>query len=287
MHVVIVIVSSIISTLFLGPWGYLIWDWLANNEPTTWWRLAAMLVLPLPGGFFFCMVVIGVQRLIQGDPDATLSDEEELERLLSGAGFYIQRTDDPDAPLIKLGTGRDLMGEPKRPLVHVFQHVELRNAAFENHPELIRDLGGARSSWPLLHMWSKARVRCEDLGLLPEGSDDIEGALEEDGKLFDAVSIRVLKRGGYTAYVVTMPPPEHCPESHLVAIVHKDDEPHEYMEESPSTRYFTLEKADISDRPLLCEWRRDGSRENYGEGPAPDSDDFANAVFDRVSAETR
>ena len=171
---------------------------------------------------------------------------------------------------------------PKRPLLYMFQHVTLREAAFENHPELIRDLSGGHSHWPLLHMWSKARIRCEEVDLLPEGSDDIEGAFEEDRKLFEAVAIHPLKRGGYAAYVVTMPAPEVSPDAYLAAIVHKADESHEYMRESPSTRYFTLERTDISDRPLLCEWRRDGSRENYGEGPAPQVEAFADAVFDRV-----
>lgn len=172
---------------------------------------------------------------------------------------------------------------PKRPLLYMFQHVTLREAAFENHPELMRDLAGdGRSSWPLLHMWSKARIRCEEADLLPEGSGDTEGAFEEDSKLFDAVAIRPVKRGGYTAHVVTMPVPEGSPDAYLAAIVHKDDEAHEYMRGSPSTRYFTLERTDTPDRPLLCEWRRDGSRENYGEGPAPQVEPFADAVFERV-----
>jgi hypothetical protein len=83
---------------------------------------------------------------------------------------------------------------------------------------------------------------------------------------------------------VSMPIPESSPEAHFVAIVHKDDEPHDYMRESPSTRYFTLERTDVSDRPLLCEWRRDGSHGNYGDGPAPDLEAFADAVFERVLA---
>lgn len=173
---------------------------------------------------------------------------------------------------------------PKRPVLYMFQHVALSEAAFENHPELIRELGGERSPLPLLHFWSKAQQRCVDAGLLDIEHMDDDEAMEAETELFRAVAVHPRKRAGYTAYVVGMPPPVSRTEAYFVAIVHKDDEPHEYMRESPSTRYFTLEKADISDRPLLCELRRDGSRENYGGGPAPELEAFATAVFDRVLA---
>ena len=91
------------------------------------------------------------------------------------------------------------------------------------------------------------------------------------------------KRNGYTALVVTMPVPESPPEAHFVAIVRKDDESKEHRRESPSTRYFTLEKSHTP-LPVLCECRRDGSRRNYGEGPAPDIGAFVEAVFERVAA---
>jgi hypothetical protein len=164
---------------------------------------------------------------------------------------------------------------PGRPVLYAFQHVTLPEAAFQNHPELIRELAGGRPlGGPLVRFQGKAHIRCAAAGLI-DGTDD-------EADLFEPVAIHPRKRSGFTAYVVTMPVPESSPEAHFVAIVHKDDEAHEYMRESPSTRYFTLEKSDISDRPMLCEWRRDGSHANHGEGPAPNLEAFAHAVFERV-----
>ncbi len=176
--------------------------------------------------------------------------------------------------------------EPKRPLLYLFQHVALREAAFENHPELIRELAEPPSHLPLLHFWSRASLQCERAGPFaddPSGEDD--AALTAEREWLDAVRIHPYARDGYTAHIVTLPAPEASPEAYFVAIVHKDDEPHEYRRESPSTRYFTLEQADLpAARPLLCEWLRDGSRENYGEGPVPTREAFAAAVFERVLA---
>ncbi|CAN5145128.1 hypothetical protein BH11PLA2_BH11PLA2_45250 [soil metagenome] len=151
----------------------------------------------------------------------------------------------------------------------MFQHVALWEAAFENNPELIRELASEGSPLTLLHFRSKAEIQCIDAGLLDIDYMDDDEAMDAEYELFRAVAIHHRKRAGYTAHVVAMPPPEFSPEAHFVAIVHKDDEPHEYMQESHSTRYFTLEKTDISDQPLLCEWLRDGTRENYGERTCP------------------
>lgn len=49
---------------------------------------------------------------------------------------------------------------PKRPLLYMFQHVALREAAFENHPELVSELAGECSPPPLLHFRSRAEIRC-------------------------------------------------------------------------------------------------------------------------------
>lgn len=65
--------------------------------------------------------------------------------------------------------------EPKRPLLYLFQHVALREAAFENHPELIRELAEPPSRLPLLHFWSRASLQCERVGPFaddPSGEND-------------------------------------------------------------------------------------------------------------------
>lgn len=172
---------------------------------------------------------------------------------------------------------------PARPLLYMFQHVALREAAFENHPELTRDLADGPGVLPLLHFRSRARLLCERAGL-PCADEMDDAAMEAEDALFDAVAIHRRRRGGHTAHVVAMPAPESSPEAHLVAIVHRDDEPRDHMRESPSTRYFTLETAHPGDRPLLCEWRRDGTHVNYGEGPEPEIGAFVDAVFGRVAS---
>jgi hypothetical protein len=74
----------------------------------------------------------------------------------------------------------------------------------------------------------------------------------------------------------------HLNSFHFAAIIHKDDEPHEYMKVSPSTRYLTLEKTRHSDTAMLCEWHRDGTRVNHGAGHAPELEKFKEALFDRL-----
>jgi hypothetical protein len=173
----------------------------------------------------------------------------------------------------------DLADMPKRPLLYMFQHVALREAAFENHPELIRELAGSPSRLPLLHFQSKARLLCRQFELNDSLLEDDDAAMT----LFSAVKIHPHTQDGYTAYIVSMPEPESSLEAYFVAILHKDDEPHEYMARSLSTRYFTLEKADPpSDRPLFCEWFENDSRNNYGDGPVPTLAAFTTAVFERV-----
>lgn len=173
-------------------------------------------------------------------------------------------------------------GRP-RPLLYMFQYVVLREAAFQNHPELIRELEGKRSMLPLLHFQSKAHLRCIEAGLIDPYQQETDAGMEAESKLFEAVAVHPHKRNGYTAHVVSMPQPESPLEAHFVAIVHKDDEPKRYRQASPSTRYFTLEKS-LTALPLLCEHRPDGSRTNYGERPSPDMGDFVGAVFERVHA---
>jgi len=168
--------------------------------------------------------------------------------------------------------------EPQRPLLYFFQHVALRQAAFINHPELIKELVEPPSDRPLIHFWSMACLRCEEAGLFAD-----EAAMSD--YWMEAVKIhQYTKKNGYTIYIVTMPQPEFSLESFFTSIVHKDGEPHQYGSKSAGTRYFTLEKADVAG-PLLCEWLENGSRKNYGErgSSVPTQKAFADAVFDLLS----
>lgn len=302
------IIALILNLVLFLPWAYLLFDVLAG-VPTTWWRWIGLIGLPIlliP----FTLVTLSFLRdqFRSESPNSNVPDaesEEALNKILNEGTFCIMREGEQGAVPIPIGNLDDMErfvqqletpeGQkaieamlsapqaPERPLLYMFQHVALREAAFENHPELIKELSGPpRTMMPLLHFRSKAQFRCEMAGLLPEDYDLDESNFEAEQKLFEAVSVSPVRRGGYTAHIVTMPVPEHVTEAYFSAIVFKDDEPKDYMHPSPSTRYFTLEKAEPPTSPLFCEWFRDGSRQNYGEGTAPETRAFADAVFKRM-----
>lgn len=168
-------------------------------------------------------------------------------------------------------------------LLYVFQYVVLPEAAFTNHPELVQELEGPRTLLPLFHFRSRAMVSCIQSGLIDPDETQSDAQIEAEFALFQALSIDSHRRDGFTVHVVTMPKPEVPPQAYFVAIVYKDNEPKVYGRPSPSTRYFALEHSQAA-LPMLCEVREDGSRRNFGEGPAADLKAFVDAVFDRITA---
>lgn len=181
---------------------------------------------------------------------------------------------------------------PERPLIYTFEHHTLRREVFENHPELPEDLAGDRGEKQFWHAITNAEILCEGNGYVGQAGAAAAAAAAERGlyadpyelerELLGRVSIHPVKRGGYTAYVLTMPEPEFSPEAHFIAIVHRDDEPHEYMTSSPSTRYFTLEKTREAPQPLPCEWDAQGRHRNFGMCLAAEHDAFVEWVFGKV-----
>lgn len=186
---------------------------------------------------------------------------------------------------------------PKRPLVYMFTHRAIRDAAFTNHPELIKAFADERcqlepeqfESCILSYYVARAEMICDDLGLeVPDMWDDMtfenmsESQAEEIEKqmnLFQKVVIHPIKRNGYTCYVIVMPKPLHATEAHYGGVVFKDDEPHRYPEPSPSTSYYTLEYSDMMPFPYFCEWDREGKHHNIEAGPQPEINRFADIVF--------
>ena len=140
----------------------------------------------------------------------------------------------------------------------------------------------ALTAAPLLHFRSGATLRCIQAGLLDPDHLDDDAAMAEEAALFEPVSIHRHQRNGYTAYVVTMPPPLYSPEAHLVESFTRTASRSSTGRTARSTRYFTLERTDTADRPLLCEWFADGTRRNYGVGPEPDIGPSADAVLMRT-----
>jgi hypothetical protein len=166
-------------------------------------------------------------------------------------------------------------------LLYALQFVVLPEAVFQNHPELIRELGGERSVLPLLYFRMKARLQCARAGVMTPPELDGGAGQKADSAFFEAVSIHSHRRNGFTVHLMTMPTPVESPEAYFVAIVHRDDEPKEHGGASPSTCYFTLEKSDAGGTVLGgCE--RDGTHLNFGAGPEPAEDAFLAEVFRRV-----
>jgi hypothetical protein len=206
-----------------------------------------------------------------------------MEPLLKSEGVaYTLQSDSsndktkPEVPTAERPAPPERSGMPGRPLIYAFEHIALRDAAFYNDPELMSQLLNPPKFMPLLHFCSKARLICEHRGWL-----DLETEEDEDEAVsfLDEIEIHSVRRKEFTVYVITMPEPRFSGEAHMVAIVHRDSERHDYGRPSPSTRYFTLEKTFAGTTPLLCEWFPDATRKNFSTGPHATVDEFNDAVF--------
>jgi hypothetical protein len=255
-----------IALLGLGFLIALIWAgpaedfWDNNGPPLSFWRICGLILLPIPGLFCF---IVSMKRL------GGLIFEKEVTAMDSIPPEKIKE-------ILESLKGNE---DPIRQLLYTFQHIAIREAAFDNYPELIRDLSEIQSEWPLMYIWLMARAHCKDRNLLPDDSANVHEEVKQHQKLLKEVSIHPRKRDGYTIYIITMPPPENITEAYFAAIVHKDGELHEPMKPSPSTRYFLLERSFA--HPVLGEWQN-GTHLNLGEGPEPNLEAFANVVFEHV-----
>lgn len=118
--------------------------------------------------------------------------------------------------------------------------------------------------------------------------DDVAKSLRERGTEapdpYPGIDVLPLKAGPFPCVVLRMPPPEKVTECHYVSIVlHFDPASEEPTEQTPVS-YFTLEKGVSfqgemmkAERTVLCEWTQT-AHSNYGDGPRPDAQAFADAV---------
>lgn len=85
---------------------------------------------------------------------------------------------------------------------------------------------------------------------------------------------------GTVIAIIELPPPERMAEAYFVAAVFHEADPH------PLMRYFTLELGlslfENTPRTVLCEWTADGKHLNFGDGPAPESKPFFDAILARL-----
>ncbi len=177
--------------------------------------------------------------------------------------------------------------EPERPLLYVFQQEALPEAVFSNHPELMKELDNeVKSALPLLHFRAKAEVLCERHGYMEEIEDDdlYDEQCEDQDLLFEAVEKHSFKENGYTLTIFSMPEPEFPTESYFIGMLFRDDELHQFMQLSPSSKYFTLEKKHQGgDSAFFCEINSDQARKNLGELSEIQLETFKKAIFKTIS----
>lgn len=187
-------------------------------------------------------------------------------------------------------TGRQLF----RPLVYTFTHRTLPVALFTRHPELMKALRQPEPDGEaLLHMWSQAKVVCEQQGFLPpDNLDDIDALLAQTARFWDylgplmrAVQLTRHDTAGHRVWVLTMPEPKAPTEAHWIALCRPVNEADDHQPQGGPTqsRYVTLEATESSSHGFLCEWTPDGAHANLGAEPLPDRAGFVRVVHQRLA----
>jgi hypothetical protein len=154
---------------------------------------------------------------------------------------------------------------------YFFAHYALRSAAYQLGAAAVGVLLSPRRDEFLADMWRMATEGCKQNG------DDATDPLPP-------VEVLPLRAGPMPCVVLRMPPPQRTTECHFVGIVlhvdASDDRPPNL--ETAAVSYYTLERGARVDsgaeRTVLCGWSKDESHSNYGDGPPPEPQAFADAV---------
>jgi hypothetical protein len=165
-----------------------------------------------------------------------------------------------------------LRNEPQpRCQYYFFAHYALRTAAYQLGASAVGVLLSPRRDEFLADMWRMATEGCKQNG--DAASDPLP-----------PIEVLPLKAGSLPCVVLRMPSPQRTTECHFVAIVLHVD-PSEVLPSKPeraAVSYYTLERGvrieSGAARTVLCSWSKEGSHINYGDGPPPDPQAFADAV---------
>jgi hypothetical protein len=105
----------------------------------------------------------------------------------------------------------------------------------------------------------------------------------------DSIKVHTARIQAYPTAIIEMIPPVARGEAYFIALVLRriQIDAGASANELPPLAYYTLElghREDDESTPCtyLCEWKQDGSRRNYGYGPAPNLADFVEAVAAHV-----
>lgn len=175
--------------------------------------------------------------------------------------------------------GRVLGGEPKVRCTHYkFAHQALRQAAMENPAKCVGLLQSPAAQRFLNDLWDAVRTSCTQAAEPGQPPEPGPLGLEAD----------MTQVGPYSAVIVTLPKPMVATEAFFVAMVLRSyvrAEDGLTVDRHPLLLYYTLEysgaRPDGSPRTVLSEWQA-GTHLAYGDGPAPDSSAFRDAVREKV-----
>jgi hypothetical protein len=158
-----------------------------------------------------------------------------------------------------------------RPQYYVLAHYLMRDAAYELGAACCGILLSDKRDEFLTKMWDHAA----------SGVQENDPTIKTDP--YPGIEVIPLRAGNFPCVVLKMPQPRGVTECHFVGIVaHMDLSTDEKPSEQTPMSYFTLERGVGEDlktpRTVLCEWSKDGTHSNFGDGPPPEAEMFANAI---------
>jgi len=163
-----------------------------------------------------------------------------------------------------------------RPHHYVLGHVALRSLALENPLRFLSIMGTPDADKFLNAVYQNLVESLKDEGPPDFTLNDVR---YDRGKL-----------GDWLCVVFTLPPPKEVTEVYFCCLAgHLDQNDPNPTPESIKARWFTLEYGLTDDggkRTVLCEWTKDGTHKNYGDGPEPTLDNFLQAVADKIVPST-
>ena len=158
-----------------------------------------------------------------------------------------------------------------RPQYYVFAHYILRDATYELGAIMPGVLLSDDREKFLREMWDQAAQAVQQTDA------------KEKVDPYPGVDVIPLRAGNFPCVVMKMPEPKGVTECYFVGVVaHMDLSKDEKPNEQTPMSYFTLELGVGEDlktpRTVLCEWSKDGTHSNFGDGPPPEAEMFANAI---------
>lgn len=154
---------------------------------------------------------------------------------------------------------------------YLFAHYVMRDAAFELGAVCPGVLISQDRDKFLREMWEQATRAVQQ--------DDPEQKTDS----YPGIEVIPLRAGSFPCVVLKMPEPCGVTECYFIGIVaHMDLSQGEKPGEQTPISFFTLEYGVGEDmktpRTVLCEWSKEGTHSNFGDGPPPEPEMFANAI---------